>query len=169
MVSKVLPILQYLLCTFRSFKQVIFFFYRMSYSVRFVSWYFTFFAVWVMLCGFNWSGCHLVDMVQVHIAHMRCPSTRPHLKDERTNVKNKCCHINHFKHTWLDSINQDLLLWVSVISTVWDHFDNGAPCRVTSVQTIVHWPARPLCHGRMRGQHGSSIHWHWHPLNRQSG
>lgn len=51
-----------------------------------------------------------------------------------------------------------LLLWVWVICIVWDHFDNGAPCGVTSVQTIVHRPPWPLCHRRMRGQHGPSIH-----------
>lgn len=103
-------------------------FFSLSYSVIFVSWYFMF-ALWVMLCAFDCCGRCLVDVVQVHIAHMWCPGTRPHL-----------------------------LLWVRVICIVWDHFDNGAPCGVTSVQTIVHRSPRPLCHGRMRGQHGSTIH-----------
>lgn len=50
-----------------------------------------------MLCAFSCCGCHLVDMVQVHIAHMGCPGTRPHLKDRGTIIKERfliSCHIN---------------------------------------------------------------------------
>lgn len=50
----------------------------------FVSWYFTF-ALWVMRCAFDCCGRRLVDVVQVHTAHMRCPGTRPHLKGESLN------------------------------------------------------------------------------------
>lgn len=50
----------------------------------FVSLYFMF-ALWVMLCAFDCCGRCLVDVVQVHIAHMRCPGTRPHLRGERTD------------------------------------------------------------------------------------
>lgn len=85
---KELPILQSLLCTLTSLLKLtccMHFFFRLSYSVMFVSWYFTF-ALWVMLCAFDCCGRRLVDVVQVHIAHMRCPGTRPHLQGERTNM-----------------------------------------------------------------------------------
>lgn len=59
-----------------------------------------------------------------------------------------------------------LLLWVRVIRIVWDHFYDGAPCWVTGMQTIVHRPPWPLCHGRVSGHHGSSIHGHGHPLDK---
>lgn len=57
-------------------------------------------------------------------------------------------------------------MWVRVIRIVWDHFYDGAPCWVTGMQTIVHRPPGPLCHGRVSGHHGSSIHGHGHPLNK---
>ncbi len=52
------------------------------------------FALWVMLCAFDCCGRGLVDVVQVHIAHMRCPGTRPHLKGERTNKGNRLVRYN---------------------------------------------------------------------------
>lgn len=35
----------------------------------------------------------LIDMVQVHIAHMRGPGTRPHLREESQQVRR--LHTNH--------------------------------------------------------------------------
>lgn len=63
---------------------VVSFFFSLSHSVIFVSWFFMF-ALWVMLCAFDCCGRRLVDVVQVHIAHVRCPGTRPHLRERDDN------------------------------------------------------------------------------------
>lgn len=35
---------------------------------------------------FNCSGRRLVDVVQVQVAHVRCPGTRPHLHQQRNKI-----------------------------------------------------------------------------------
>lgn len=39
----------------------------------------------------------LIDMVQVHIAHMRGPGARPHLREERAN-RLQMFHTTHIKY-----------------------------------------------------------------------
>lgn len=119
------------------------------------------FALWIMLCECDCCGRSLVDVVQMHIAHMGCPGARPHLKGEKTDVRKKIVGeilSRVVAGKGLNTRGHYLLLWVRVVCIIWDHFDDGAPCRVTSVQTIVHGSPRPLCHGRVGGQHGPSIH-----------
>lgn len=88
MASRQLPILQPLLCTLRSLLKLtctFFFFFHLSYSVIFGQLVFLVCTVGHACVRFDCCGRRLVDMVQVHIAHMRCPGTRPHLKGQRTN------------------------------------------------------------------------------------
>lgn len=86
MVSKELPILQSLLCTLMSDVYVLY-----AFLLLFVM--FGRVPLLVVHCLHRESCCvHLIavdailiDMVQVHIANMRGPGTRPHLREERAN------------------------------------------------------------------------------------
>lgn len=56
---------------------------------------------------FNCSGRRLVDVVQVQVAHVRCPGTRPHLHQHRNKIL-----VKYYKSgapiTSLDNGKQDI-------------------------------------------------------------
>lgn len=132
------------------------------------------FVLWVMLCAANvWTRSSW------HGSGARCPhevpryQARPTEDKTRHEMKNKTAtlirsHYSNWAHKLVkfDRRWAHLLLWVRIVCTARYNFDDGAPCRVTCMQTIVHWTPRPLCHGRMGSQHSSSIHWHRHTLKK---